>query len=85
MERFVAGAVAAHGRGCFVDLGSLVVVELGHVCLGPLETLPDTGALLVGGGGVGPRPLATPSRVAMSPGDGPLSSRLRALPCAGLR
>ena len=52
----MGGAVTAHHRDGFVDLGALSVVKAGDVALDPGDQVPDPGDLLLGGGGVGTGP-----------------------------
>jgi hypothetical protein len=44
----VGGAVTAHHRDGFVDLGALSVAEAGDVALDPGDQVPDPGDLLLG-------------------------------------
>ena len=50
-------AMTAHHGDRFVDLGSLGVVEAGDVAFDHGNQVPDPADLLLGGGGVGARPL----------------------------
>jgi hypothetical protein len=52
----VSGAVTAHHRDGFVDLGALSVVKASDVALDLSDQVPDPGDLLLGGGGVGTGP-----------------------------
>ena len=52
----MGGAVTAHYRDGFVDLGALSVVKAGDVALDLGDQVPDPGDLLLGGGGVGTGP-----------------------------
>jgi hypothetical protein len=53
----VGGAVAADHRDGVLNAGSLGLVEFDDIALDPVDQLSDPGDLLLGGGGVGARPL----------------------------
>jgi hypothetical protein len=56
----MGSAVPAHHRDGVLDPSSLGLVELGDIAVDPIDQLSDPGDLLLGGCGVGARPLVDP-------------------------